>query len=164
MCRRGHPVGPLSDEEADRLQRLDDAAQIACEIAGDGAWIERKPASVVLHVRQADRERGDVALQRLDELRRGISGADAHEGSNVLEVLARPNDKGTALRTLRAETGAASLVYVGDDIPDEDAFAVLHDGDLGIKVGDGDTIARQRLSDPVGVRSFMEELVTRLEA
>ncbi len=58
-----------------------------------------------------------------------------HEGSNVLELMTRDADKGTALDALRAEVGPASCVYIGDDVPDEDAFARLGDGDLAVKVG-----------------------------
>ena len=61
---------------------------------------------------------------------------------------------------LRAEVGPASCVYIGDDIPDEDAFVRLGEGDLSVKVGDGDTVAERRLADPEAVRSMLGALRT----
>ena len=45
-------------------------------------------------------------------------------------------------------TGAQAVFYGGDDTTDEDAFAVLGDTDLSIKVGEGSTRARFRVADP----------------
>lgn len=161
--QRNRPTEPLDAVEADRLRRLDDAAEQARSIAGDGAWVERKPASVVLHVRQANTETGEAAIRRLAALQADIPGSDSHDGAHVLEVLARPHDKGSALRQLRDDTTAASMVYVGDDVPDEDAFAVLGANDVSIKVGTGATRANRRLRDPEAVRALLEVLVESLE-
>ena len=77
--------------------------------------------------------------------------------------MTRSADKGTALDALRTEVGAAACVYVGDDAPDEDAFARLNGNDLSVKVGDGDTIASRRLADPHAVRSSARRAGHRLD-
>ena len=86
---------------------------------------------------------------------RHIDGASAKAGSNVLELFTRHADKGTALVAFGARLGAATTVFVGDDITDEDAFARLGAGDIAIKVGDSDTIATHRLRDPAAVLSWL---------
>ncbi len=158
METRDQPMAPLSADETARLAVLDDAATAAASQAGDGAWVERKPASVVLHVRQADDAAGDAALAGLDELVEGVEGASTKAGSGVLEAFARHADKGTALVALGDELGVAATVFVGDDVTDEDAFAHLSPGDIAIKVGDAATIAPYRLADPDAVLAFLRSL------
>jgi trehalose 6-phosphate phosphatase len=158
--RRGHGHVDLTHEEAERLRSLDALLSQAAERAGDGAWIERKPTSVVVHVREADPRRGREALDWALQRQRELHGHTCHEGSNVLELMTRDADKGTALDALRTEVGAASCVYVGDDVPDEEAFARLGKDDLSVKVGDGDTVASRRLADPHAVRSMLGKILT----
>lgn len=155
--RDGTPT-PLDDSERNRLEALVTAAHQACRIAGDGAWVEHKPASVVLHVRTADQTAGKQALESLATAQSAIDGSTAHHGSNVLELMARPTDKGAALQRLRSDEQASAVVYLGDDIPDEDAFAVLGAGDLSIKVGRGNTQAQRRLANPDAIRELLEHL------
>ena len=40
------------------------------------------------------------------------------------------------------------MFYAGDDVTDEDAFAVLGAGDLGLKIGQGVTVAGYRVRGP----------------
>ncbi|MFN3258458.1 MAG: trehalose-phosphatase [Ilumatobacter sp.] len=160
--RRDREPHPLDDDEAALLRLLDDEATRACQLAGPGAWVERKPASVVLHVRQADRDAGAKALADLAQRQRSIAGSQAHAGSDVLELMARPSNKGLALQQLCDDEAPASTVYLGDDLPDEDAFAVLGAGDIGIKIGLGETRAPHRLQDPTAVSVFLDRLLDRL--
>ncbi|MGH9133812.1 MAG: trehalose-phosphatase, partial [Ilumatobacteraceae bacterium] len=51
---RGGPTVELDDDERSRLADLRTLAAEAEVMAGAGAWLEHKPASVALHVRQAD--------------------------------------------------------------------------------------------------------------
>ena len=155
MESREQPMELLTDTERTRLAALDELTVAAAERAGSGAWIERKPASVVLHVRQADRALARAALDSLRSDAAHIDGASAKAGSNVLELFTRHADKGTALVAFGARLGAATTVFVGDDITDEDAFARLGAGDIAIKVGDSDTIATHRLRDPAAVLSWL---------
>jgi trehalose-phosphatase len=160
METRDLALAPLTDVERTRLAGLDDAAARAAARAGDGAWVERKPASVVLHVRQADPESGSVALTELAAEIDHIEGATTKAGSGVLEAFVRAADKGTAMVELGARLGAATTVFVGDDVTDEEAFARLGPDDVAIKVGDADTIARHRLHDPDAVLTFLRTLAS----
>jgi trehalose-phosphatase len=160
METRDHPMEPLTEDERSLLADLDGAAVTAAERAGAGAWVERKPASVVLHVRQADDASGSTALRELADVARGFDGATVKAGSSVLEAFARHTDKGTALIALAADLGAATTVFLGDDLTDEEAFTRLSPGDVAVKVGDADTVAPHRLRDPHAVLAFLSALST----
>lgn len=121
----------------------------------DGAWVERKPFSVALHVRQADPERGEHALAAL-EREAAEAGATTLRGSAVVEVGHGPLDKGAAIEHLRAELGAAAVCFVGDDVTDEKVFARLVEGDVAVKVGEAPSLAPHRLAGP---RDVVELLV-----
>lgn len=158
METRDHPMEPLTEDERRLLADLDGAAVTAAERAGVGAWVERKPASVVLHVRQADDSAGTIALAELADAARRLDGATVKAGSGVLETFARHTDKGTALTSLASDLGAITTVFLGDDLTDEEAFAHLSPGDVAIKVGDADTIAPHRLLGPGAVLTFLQAL------
>jgi trehalose-phosphatase len=160
--RRGRDRPVLSDEEQQRLRQLDELAVAATDRAGDGAWVERKPTSVVIHVREADAASGRAAIDWARERQAEFDGHTCHEGDNVLELMTRPADKGAGLDGLRSEFDVATCVYVGDDVPDEDAFARLTDADVGIKVGSGPTRASHRLADTGSVEEMLERLVASL--
>ncbi len=160
--RRGAPIIELTSSERDLLDSLDAIAVAAVETAGPGAWVERKPTSVVIHVREADRARGDAAIAAAWREQAELDGHECHEGSNVLEFMARPTDKGRGLTALRTEFAPAAAVYVGDDVPDEDAFAVLGPGDISIKVGNGPTVATHRLADADAVERLLGVLAEHL--
>jgi trehalose 6-phosphate phosphatase len=53
------------------------------------------------------------------------------------------------------------VLYLGDDVTDEDAFTALEDG-VTVKVGEGPTAARHRVADLAGVHDLLERLVARL--
>ena len=160
METRDLALAPLTDGERTCLTCLDDAATRAAVRAGDGAWVERKPASVVLHVRQADQDTGPLALADLAAEVDAVEGATTKAGSGVLEAFVRSADKGTAMVELGARLGVATTVFVGDDVTDEEAFARLGPDDVTIKVGDADTVARHRIADPGAVLTFLQALAS----
>ncbi|CAM3143301.1 trehalose-phosphatase [Tsukamurella hominis] len=126
-----------------------------------GAAVEPKPLGAALHVRNVvDPSAGPVALE---EARRGpaaLPGVHATDGKAVLELTVLDASKGRALQTLRERTGAAAVLYLGDDVTDEKAFAVLTEAeDVSVKVGDGATAARFRVDGPVDARAVFEELL-----
>ncbi|CAM4001424.1 trehalose-phosphatase [Tsukamurella ocularis] len=126
-----------------------------------GAAVEPKPLGAALHVRNVvDPSAGPVALE---EARRGpaaLPGVHATDGKAVLELTVLDASKGRALQTLRERTGAAAVLYLGDDVTDEKAFAVLTGTeDVSIKVGDGATAARFRVDGPADARAVFEELL-----
>ena len=158
METREHAMAPLTANESEVLVALDSAASAAAQRAGDGAWVERKPASVVLHVRQADDRTGRLALDEFLGATAQIEGSSTKAGSGVLEAFARHADKGTALLALGTRLGVVTTVFVGADITDEEAFERLGTADLAIKVGAADTMAHYRLRDPDAVLAWLTDL------
>jgi trehalose 6-phosphate phosphatase len=148
--------GPLTGELAERRDAL--ARELAPVVADvEGARLEVKPASVAVHVRQVpDAETGVALLERVGS--QADSSLTRKPGKSVLELAVTDADKGSALRRLRAELGAAAAIYLGDDVTDEDGFRALEPGDVGIKVGDGDTAAAYRIADPAAVVAVLEDL------
>ncbi len=137
--------GPLTGELAGRRDALAD--RLAPLVAAvPGARLEVKPASVAVHVRQVADPAGAAAL---------LAAADAaadpsltkKPGKAVLELAVTDADKGSAVTRLREELGAAAVVYLGDDLTDEDVFRRLGPADVGVKVGEGETAAGHRVAD-----------------
>ena len=143
----------LDPGAAERLESLRSAFDA---IAADhpGVHVETKPAGVVLHTRRATRDAAVAATQAamIDAFR---PGCHVTHGKEVVEVSVIETGKGVALERLRESLGARGVLYVGDDVTDENAFAVLGPGDVGIKVGDGDTAAAHRLPDPAAVQHLL---------
>ena len=154
--------GPIAGELAERRDAL--AAALAPLVdAVPGARLEVKPASVAVHVRTvAD---PDVAARLLADVAGG-PGADAgltpKPGKAVLELAVTDADKGSAVLRLADGIGAAGVLYLGDDVTDEDAFAALPAPAVTVKVGAGDTVARHRVDDLSGVRTVLERLAGEL--
>jgi trehalose 6-phosphate phosphatase len=79
----------------------------------------------------------------------------------VLEFSVRSTTKGEAVAHLRTYTDADAVLYAGDDVTDEDAFAALGTGDLALKSGPGETIAEHRVPGPEQVAAALT-LLARL--
>ena len=144
--------------------RLELLQQLAGELdrlaaADHGFIVERKPASVAFHYRKAP---ATLAEQAVDAVRSGPAtraGVKVKEGKKVIELAVIDADKGAAVDRLRHQVGADAVLFVGDDVTDEDAFAVLHSTDIGIKVGDGVTRAHYRLDGTDETAQILEMLV-----
>jgi trehalose-phosphatase len=155
-------AGGMRVDEA-LLAELAAAAEAAVRNAGAvGAWVERKPVSVTLHVRQADAEGAAAALAafRRGALVLGCAVLDAHA---ALEASPVRLDKGDAVVAARDRTGSASVCYLGDDATDERVFERLAPPDVTVKVGPGRTAARFRLASPTRVVRLLERLPERLQ-
>jgi trehalose 6-phosphate synthase/phosphatase len=149
--------------------RADELADALETVAGDGVWIERKGASLTVHLREAVLERHPEIRERTTDLIR-IAGFQAREAHCAVE--ARPPigwDKGHAvLHVLRSRYGPAwsedlRVIYIGDDETDEDAFRALQGLGATFRVGGADqpTKARRRLSGVAAVESLMQWLASR---
>ena len=154
--------GPLEADLAERRNALRDALQPVVERT-PGARLEVKPASVAVHVRRVS-DRG-AAASLLEHVR---STADPSltlkPGKDVLELAVTGADKGSALRRLRGETGAAAALYLGDDRTDEDGFRALGPDDVAVKIGHEQTVARYRVADPAAALALLEHLAGQLTA
>ncbi|PPI08691.1 trehalose-phosphatase, partial [Rathayibacter sp. AY1D2] len=127
----------LDDDELEKVGVLEDVLKGIAR-GNDNVWIEDKPAGFALHTRLATERHSRVAhVVALSEARAEVQGVTVREGKNVLEFSVRSTTKGEAVQHLRRYTGATAVLYAGDDVTDEDAFAVLGSGDVGIKSGEG---------------------------
>ncbi|MCA1189424.1 MULTISPECIES: trehalose-phosphatase [unclassified Saccharopolyspora] len=150
-----HELEPQATELRTRLQR-----GLQEIVAGQqGVTLEAKPASVAVHVRRAE---DDVAERVLDQVRSGPAtwdGVQVTEGKAVIELAVVQTDKGNALDALRHQVAATAAIFLGDDVTDEKAFARLHGPDLGLKVGEGDTLAEFRVADTTQVATALAFLM-----
>ncbi|WP_344370114.1 bifunctional alpha,alpha-trehalose-phosphate synthase (UDP-forming)/trehalose-phosphatase [Agromyces tropicus] len=154
----------LRDGELTRLEQLIEIVEDAAS-AADGAWVERKPAGIALHTRRLGTSAG-AALQRTarERVEEALPGLPTRGGKNVLEFAVRASDKGEAVTRLRQHSGADAVIYVGDDVTDEDAFATLESDDVGVKVGQGKSLAAYRLRGPDDVAELLEVLAELRDA
>ncbi|MFC7341170.1 trehalose-phosphatase [Saccharopolyspora griseoalba] len=111
----------------------------------DGVTLENKPASVAVHVRRAEPELAERVFEAVRTGPAQWEGVQVTEGKAVIELAVVQTDKGNALDALRHQVGATAAIFVGDDVTDEKAFARLTGPDLGIKVGEGETLADHRI-------------------
>lgn len=150
-------VPGLDPAATERRARL--LAELERLVAGlPGVRLEAKPVSVTVHVRRAA---PDVGARALAAARSGPGtwdGIEVTEGKQVVELAVVRTDKGLALDVLRDRVGATAAVYLGDDVTDEKAFARLRDGDVGIKVGPGDTRAAHRIDTPQDATAVLRSL------
>ena len=154
--------GPLHEDVAVRRDCLV-AALTPLVDAVPGARLEVKPAGAAVHVRTvSDR---DAAARLLADAAAGpgaAAGLTAKPGKDVLELAVIDADKGSALVRLREELGAAGVLYLGDDVTDEDGFTAIAPGGVSVKVGGGETAARYRVPDLDAVRDLLTRLAEAL--
>jgi trehalose 6-phosphate synthase/phosphatase len=150
----------------DRIGELADALDAVCR---DGAWVERKGASLTLHYRQAHQNHHEHLAQEAATL---IQKAGFQARAASFAVEARPPigwDKGHAvLHVLRARYGPAwsetvRPLYVGDDETDEDACRVLSGLGITFRVGSPDlpTLASRHLPNVDSVQALLQWLSRR---
>lgn len=127
----------------------------------DGITLEKKPASVAVHYRNVEPNDVDAALAALADLAESIGQVTVRHGKMVCELLLVPTDKGRALTTVRSNVGATAVLFLGDDLTDEHAFDTLAGPDVGVKVGEGPTIASFRVESPDEVAILLASLCAR---
>ncbi|NKY55982.1 trehalose-phosphatase [Nocardia flavorosea] len=154
-------VGFVHAIDNDARQLLREVVTALSKIAAEniGASVEVKPASVALHVRNAAPE---VGRRALDQARQGPAswvGVQVTEGKAVIELAVVATDKGSALSTVRHQESASAAVFFGDDVTDEKAFRVLSGPDIGIKVGDGESLAKYRVDSTEAVSHALAYLL-----
>ncbi|HTU48806.1 MAG TPA: trehalose-phosphatase [Bryobacteraceae bacterium] len=127
----------------------------------DGLEIEDKGLTLSVHFRRVTEELQDwVRSVTCSTVGRSRSFA-CREGKMVLEVFPRVDwHKGRAVKWIAREVLPSSplLIYLGDDVTDEDAFAAIQEG-ITIKVGGlSDTAAQYALPDVAAVGLFLKWL------
>jgi trehalose-phosphatase len=141
-------VQRLAPELVELRTRLQKAVE---EIVSNrpGVRLEAKPASIAVHTRTASRDDSAAVRAALEEGPANWAGVHVTHGKEVVELLILPTHKGTAVDALRMQLSASAVLFLGDDVTDENAFAHLHGPDLGVKIGPGETRAHHRVDEPI---------------
>ena len=148
----------LTQEQAQLLDRVRVAVSEVTR-SHPGTWLETKPAGVVLHTRSADDDVAAAATEAARAKLSAIAGVQITDGKRVLETSVVHTNKGEGIRTLRALTGATAVLFAGDDVTDENGFAALLPGDVGVKIGAGETRASFRVESPEAFTEVLEKLL-----
>jgi trehalose 6-phosphate phosphatase len=123
-----------------------------------GIYFEDKRSTLAVHygLARAWRRPEQAAYAAANRL----TGTRLVAGKKVLNVLPRqfPN-KGDALRALLLKLKLGAALYLGDDVTDEDAFAVGEPLVLGVRVGPGRSLAPWRLESQERVDDLLERLL-----
>ncbi|MDT7726626.1 MAG: hypothetical protein QOI21_3202 [Actinomycetota bacterium] len=139
------------DADARELHRKLEAELEQLVLDVPGVSLEVKPASIAVHVRRAEHEAGRRVLATVHNGPALWHGVTTTDGKEVVELAVVKTDKGNALDTLRHQAGATAAIFLGDDVTDEKAFARLSGPDLGVKVGEGESLATYRVPDTIDV-------------
>lgn len=118
-------------------------ALLAFATANPGLLVERKAGAIALHYRaRPDLEAASIAA--VETIAQHHENVRVTRGKMVVEARRGGADKGTAIAAFLSEPPFFRRipVFAGDDITDEDAFAlVAARGGVTIKIGDGPTLA-----------------------
>lgn len=128
-----------------------------------GLMLEDKDVSVAVHVRGVRPELRDEALAQADAC--GAPWVESGRlrrlsGKMVLEFLPSIDvHKGDAVRWIAADVEAehgqpAWVVFIGDDITDEDAFRAITNG-IGVLVGSRESAATHRIANTREVEALL---------
>lgn len=133
----------------------------------EGVLIERKPFSTAVHFRLTRPEDMPRVHALIAELERQYPGLRVLHGKMVCEFQPRLDwNKGRAVLLVAERLGAPKrgLLYIGDDVTDEDAFKAIRPDGTSILVSEAarETDARYRLHDPDEVQLFLDRLADGL--
>jgi trehalose 6-phosphate phosphatase len=156
----GHDEVALTDDERVRVDRVAAALdELGARFPDVG--IEHKPTGTGVHTRRVDAETERAVQAEAERIVAGVDpDARARGGKNILEFTVRHVTKGDAIRRLADHLGADRIVFAGDDVTDEDGFRALDQdaGDVGVKVGAGETAAAYRVDDPEALTGVLKAL------
>ena len=142
------------------LERVEEAA-MSLASRYPALRVENKRGSVALHYRQAP-ELERVCLQAMQAAVEESPGLTLLRGKMVAEAKPGGASKGHAIEAFMREAPFAGRipVFVGDDFTDEVGFStVQHLHGMGVKVGEGATVAWQRLASPAALRFQLQAAV-----
>ena len=126
---------PLSTHE---VEMLEEAAHAARELVPGGVRIECKTASVALHWRGLSPEQIESAREQTLGVWAALAARDGMEllrFDGGLELRTRGCNKQHAAKAILSEAGPDSAIaYLGDDLTDEDAFAVTKPRGIAVLV------------------------------
>jgi trehalose 6-phosphate phosphatase len=130
-----------------------------------GTLLEVKGMAFALHYRNAPEYETSIMQLAEDAVMR-FPALALQPGKCVVELKPQGIDKGAAVREFMQEAPFIGRipVFVGDDLTDEKGFlAVNAMQGISVKVGEGSSHARYRLSDVEAVWRWLEQLLLQLE-
>jgi trehalose-phosphatase len=173
-----HGLEISGPSESFHHQALDAVVPVLARLAEDvrrqlawcpGYLLEDKTYALTCHVRLTPDELAERALEEFEALAEPLLEGGVLRlmvGARAMEVLPAVNwNKGRAVEWIRARvqprvSRPVSVVYLGDDRTDEDAFSVLGDDDVAIGVGSRPHthLIDCRLAGPASVGRFFAAL------
>ncbi|KHK97415.1 trehalose phosphatase [Microbacterium mangrovi] len=161
LPQRGRVVPDVdADHAATRAAVIAAAEERLADLPG--IRIEPKSFGMAVHSRGADDRAADDSVRIADEVV-GELAPDWRRrlGHSVVEYSFRDEGKDAAIAVLRAETEPTAVLFAGDDVTDEDAIAALEPGDVGVRLGAGDSAAQVRMPGIPEFAAWLAELAYR---
>ena len=152
--------GTMSLLSTHSLQHVEEAA-LALAAEHPQLRVENKRGSIALHYRQAPRLES-VCLQAMKAAVEESPGLTLLRGKMVVEAKPGGASKGHAIEAFMREPPFAGRtpVFVGDDATDEVGFSTVQRlRGMGVKIGEGSTVAWQRLASPAALRYQLQAAV-----
>ena len=162
-CERRDAGGIIVRPDVDAESLSTVRAQLQTYVdANPGLLLEDKGFGLALHFRRAPHLSGDV----LSVMRRTCHWLGPkftlQAGKCVLEIRPTGFSKGTSIAAFmqQAPFAGKSPVFMGDDVTDEDGFAVVNElGGISIKVGNAPaTLATRRIPGVSEVRRWLRDM------
>jgi trehalose 6-phosphate phosphatase len=155
-------IGQATEEGA--REALWDAARPIID-RYEGAVLEPKAFGMGVHTRLATPEVEAAVFAEIDALvAERFPQWRRRAGHRVLEFSSRVEGKDAAIGQLRERFDATGILFAGDDVTDEDAMRALQPGDLGVRVGPGESSAALRVDDPQQIAALLAQVATERQA
>ena len=125
-----------------------------------GSFIEEKEFSLVWH-RSCDAELAAVRAKELKDVLLNLTAnlnIGVMEGNKVIEIKNTNINKGRAALKWISKKQWDFILAIGDDLTDEDIFAVLPDTTYSIKVGLGSSHAKFYMESVDKVRALLKSI------
>ncbi|HEX5113337.1 MAG TPA: bifunctional alpha,alpha-trehalose-phosphate synthase (UDP-forming)/trehalose-phosphatase [Saprospiraceae bacterium] len=126
-----------------------------------GSFLEEKENSMAWHYREVKPQNGFKQSRELIECLFHLlrnSKFDLIDGNKVVEIRPSTINKGTAAIKVEHILAPDFIIVIGDDTTDEDMFEALQQNAITIKVGEGESKAKYKLSDQRSVLKLLQKL------
>ncbi len=131
------------------------------------SFVEEKEFSLTWHYRNAQAELGHENSRELIRVLKDMADPNnlrIIDGHKIVEIMNNNIGKGKAVEKLLEKKKYDFILSIGDDQTDEDMFCALRDYNHAytIKVGEGETSAKEYLGSPAEVIGLLNELIKQI--